>query len=117
MSKTKIICSVHWLPPTGLKEFIDKNKDIYLPICGGSHLQDSEDEWVKNNVVMDNSKKDNISVLNPILNELTTIYLVWKNLSLVGDAANIGFCHYRRLFPRESLKCIDTCDGLVSKSI
>ena len=117
MSKTKIICSVHWIPKTGFKELIDQNKDLYLPICGGSLLKDSEDQWVKDNVLMDNCKKDNISVLNPILNELTTIYLVWKNLSLVGDAANIGFCHYRRLITREALSCIDTCDGIVAKPI
>ena len=117
MSKTKIACNVHWIPPRGFKDFIDQNKDIYMPICGGSHLKDSQDEWIKKNILMDDCKPDNISILNPILNELTTLYLVYKNLELVGSAANIGLCHYRRLFPKDALMKIDTCDGIIAKPI
>ena len=37
---------------------------------------------------------DNISYLNPYLNEITAIYWAWKNTT----HTIIGFCHYRRYF-------------------
>lgn len=37
---------------------------------------------------------DNISNLNPYINEVTAFYWVWKNTS----HSVVGFCHYRRFF-------------------
>lgn len=37
---------------------------------------------------------DNISYLNPYINEVTAFYWVWKNISHTV----VGFCHYRRFF-------------------
>ena len=38
--------------------------------------------------------RPNINYLNPIINELTGIYDVWKNF----DDEIVGFCHYHRFF-------------------
>lgn len=38
--------------------------------------------------------RPNINYLNPIINELTGIYDVWKNF----DDDIVGFCHYHRFF-------------------
>ena len=38
--------------------------------------------------------RPNINELNPIINELTGIYDVWKNF----DDEIVGFCHYHRFF-------------------
>lgn len=38
--------------------------------------------------------RPNINELNPIINELTGIYDVWKNF----DDEFVGFCHYHRFF-------------------
>ena len=118
MSKTQIIMSLHWNPPRELKDYIERNKDLVLPICGGSVLKFSDDEWVKKNVLMDDRKPQNISNLNPHLNELTNVYLIWRNLDLLdGRAANIGNEHYRRFFTRESLKDMDTVDGIIANPV
>lgn len=39
-------------------------------------------------------KDDNINHLNPVINELTAVYDVWKNT----DDDIVGFCHYHRFF-------------------
>ena len=41
--------------------------------------------------------RDNINALNPIINELTGIYDVWKNF----DDNLVGFCHYHRFFTKD----------------
>ena len=41
--------------------------------------------------------RPNINELNPIINELTGIYDVWKNF----DDDIVGFCHYHRFFMDE----------------
>jgi len=41
--------------------------------------------------------RDNINELNPIINELTGIYDVWKNY----DDDFVGFCHYHRFFTED----------------
>lgn len=54
--------------------------------------------------------RPNINELNPIINELTGIYDVWKNF----DDDIVGFCHYHRFFidslgeelPQDALKLI-----------
>lgn len=41
--------------------------------------------------------RDNINALNPVINELTGIYDVWKNY----DDVFVGFCHYHRFFAKD----------------
>lgn len=70
------------------------------------------------NCIADDSCADNISYLNPYLNELTTIYLIYKNLRLLdGHTANIGHNHYRRFFNKDVLNDIDTVDGIIANPI
>jgi hypothetical protein len=45
-----------------------------------------------NNLLLSN---DNINYLNPHLNEICTMYYVWKNQIY---SKYVGFCHYRRFF-------------------
>ena len=120
MSMTKIICSLHWTPAEPLKKYLEDNKDLIVPVFGGGKecMNLCNNEWVNEHAIPDDKCKDNISELNPILNELTPLYLIHKNLGLLdGHTANIGLCHYRRFFPKEALEVIDTVDGIVANPI
>ena len=44
---------------------------------------------------------ENISLLNPVLNELTVLYWAWKNYAKLGSPDYIGLMHYRRYFRLE----------------
>lgn len=43
---------------------------------------------------------ENINHLNPVINELTALYDVWKNT----DDEIVGFCHYHRIFAAKNEK-------------
>ncbi len=116
MSKTKIICNLHWTPTEPLKKHLEENNDLIVPVFGGGKevMKLCNDKWLDKHVLTDDCCKDNISDLNPILNEMTSLYLIYKNLRLLdGHTANIGLCHYRRFFPKSVLDMIDTCDGIL----
>ena len=65
--------------------------------------------------------RPNINELNPIINELTGIYDVWKNF----DDEIVGFCHYHRFFlggdgilgDRELRKIIERPDIIVPYNV
>ena len=42
---------------------------------------------------------DNISELNPYLNEMTCLYWLWKHYDEIGNPEYIGLNHYRRITP------------------
>lgn len=44
--------------------------------------------------MFEDNGRENINYLNPVINELTGIYDVWKN----GKDDVVGFCHYHRFF-------------------
>ena len=119
MIKKKVIVTMHWKIPQAAKDYFDQHKDIYLPVFAGGRktLEATKDKWLLDNCIADDDYKDNISELNPILNENTTMYLVHKNLRAVGDAADIGHVHYRRFFDTQHLPAVDTCDGVVANRI
>lgn len=120
MSMTKIICCIHWTPCDQLKQHLTANKDLFVPVFGGGkqNMDVCNDTWLDQYVIPDDKCKDNISDLNPILNELTTLYLIYKNLRLLdGHTANIGLCHYRRFFRQQDLEHIDEVDGIVAEPI
>lgn len=114
MEDLKIILNIFYEPTEELKTIIENNKNIYIPINGGSTL--IENDWCKNNLYFDNAG-ENISKLNNILNEFTSIYWVWKHYEEIGNPSYIGFAHYRRLFPLELIKDYKNYDGIFIKSI
>lgn len=71
-----------------------KNKDIYVPIFGGKELYKGNSQFLKN-MIGDNTG-DNISTLNPRLNEATVLYWFAHHLEEFGNPDFIGFDHYRR---------------------
>lgn len=65
--------------------------DILKPIQTGCALADH----MYDGMLRDNAG-ENISHLNPIYNELTAQYWVWKNYTKIGNPNYVGFMHYRR---------------------
>ena len=52
-------------------------------------------KWLEDNLIGDDTG-DNISHLNPELNEITALYWAWKNYNQIGNPEYIGLQHYRR---------------------
>ena len=77
---------------------------------GGSGLNDG---WSEKHLKRDNTG-DNISELNPLLNEMTAIYWFWKNNPLPDY---VGFAHYRRIFSDADIADYEDHDIIVSKPI
>lgn len=120
MSPTKLVTTIHYSVPGPFKEYMQNNRDIYLLVFGGGKqkLESINDKWLLENCMPDDICPKNISHLNPILNEMTTVFLVRSNLRLLpASTANIGHVHYRRFFSREDLEDIDKCDGIIAEPI
>ena len=72
----------------------------FIPIQVGKALYNGPDaEWFNDNMIGDNTG-DNISIKNPLYNELTAVYYAWKNI----DSKYYGLMHYRRYFVFSGLK-------------
>lgn len=69
------------------KFFTPPKGNMYVPIwagkCNGNEMHIAGD-----------AVGDSISELNPLINECTSLYWVWKNT----HSDFVGFCHYRRYF-------------------
>lgn len=74
------------LPPELIENFPDKYKLIHAGRILGENLG-----------YLGDNTGDNISELNPYLNEMTALYWIWKNTSHTV----IGLSHYRRFFFQE----------------
>ena len=98
-------------PPDELKAFLKANSDLYIPVRGGNSLEC--DRWCVDHAESDASG-NNISNLNQLLNEMTSIYWFWKNKQLPDY---VGFNHYRRFFLRESISDYADYDIIISKPI
>ena len=72
-----------------------KNPDTFIPILGGKSLYKGNNKFL--NSIQGDNIGNNISSLNPYINEHTVIYWVGQHLDEIKDDY-IGFCHYRRLF-------------------
>ncbi|MBE6105132.1 DUF4422 domain-containing protein [Anaerovibrio lipolyticus] len=70
---------------------LPKLPDIYHPIHAGKNGSEGFG-------LPGDDTGENISFLNPYINELTAIYWMWKNT----DSAIIGTAHYHRFFVKES---------------
>lgn len=110
----KIGINIYYPPIQELKEIIESNKDLYIPINGGSSL--INDEWSSKNLLFDNTG-DNISNKNKLLNEMTSIYWMWKNYNTIGNPDYIGHNHYRRFFKKEDINDYEKYDIIISKPI
>lgn len=75
--------------------------ELLTPINGGRTLiegkNNPEQKWLFENTIGDNTG-ENISIKNPLYNELTAIYWAWKNYNEIGNPSHLGFMHYRRHF-------------------
>ena len=111
----KIIVNIFYYPVNELKQFLLQNSSLYIPINGGSSLKN--DEWCRQNLLFDDSIEDNISIHNKLLNENTSIYWFWKNLSNFKDVDYVGFNHYRRFFPLYELYDYKQYDIVVAQPI
>lgn len=92
MNNLKIIINIFYQPSNILIKYLIDNP-IYFPINGGSSLKLKNYDWL----TYDNTGKDNISNLNYLINEMTSIYWFWKNYNL-NNLSYVGFNHYRRFF-------------------
>jgi hypothetical protein len=72
-----------------------EQKDKYIPMLGGKKNYNGNNEFLKS--LDGDDTFNNISVLNPYINEHTIIYWAGNNLDKIYTDY-IGFCHYRRLF-------------------
>lgn len=94
--------SHYWNPPRELRSRLDAHKDVYINMGSGSILKElaKTDAWVAANMHFDDATEKSISQLNYTFCELTNLYWVWKNMSLVidKDTEYIGLNHYRRMF-------------------
>ena len=91
--------SIRIFVPYHKKSFLYKS-ELLTPIHVGRSLlsknkSNKDIEWLLANTIGDDSG-ENISYLNPNLNELTAIYWVWKNYQKIGNPDYVGFQHYRR---------------------
>ena len=111
--KIDIILNLYYQPPKMLEVLINHNKHLYVPINSGN-LKGTND-WCDKHLRYETDFKENITHLNPKLNEMTAIYAYWKNL--MNDADYIGFNHYRRLFRIEDLNDIEEYDIIDAKPI
>lgn len=110
----KILVNIFYRPTEELERIILSDRELYVPINGSSGL--SKDEFMLLNPLCDNVG-DNISELNPLMNEMTSIYWAWKHYSEIGNPEYIGHNHYRRLFNREDLSDYSCYDLIVANPI
>lgn len=110
----KILINIFYEPVNELKQILENNSDIYIPINGGSSLKGND--WVDKHLIFDNTD-DNISDKNKILNEMTSIYWAWRNYDKIGNPDYIGHNHYRRFFNRDDFKDYKNYDLIISKPI
>ena len=91
---------------------IDRS-DIFVPIMAGSIWNKKKFDFP--NMLYDNVG-DNISWLNPYINEITAIYWVGRHLDMLGNPDYVGINHYRRLFdPNDVVKHLNPDTLLVNE--
>lgn len=69
------------------------------------------------NGVISDASGDNISALNPVYNEMTAVYWLWKHYDEIGSPEEIVFQQYRRRFAVNAEYNYDECDLLTEKEL
>lgn len=69
------------------------------------------------NGVISDASGDNISALNPVYNEMTAVYWLWKHYDEIGSPEKIVFQQYRRRFAVNAEYNYDECDLLTEKEL
>lgn len=104
MSKTRTqtmtehYITLHYAPTKEAKDLYERLKvdPKQTPhFMNWGNLRSSEDPWVKENIVFETSKPDNIAEKNPNWCEMTTIYWAWKNGDIKDDDY-VQHSHYRK---------------------
>lgn len=97
MSNLKILVCCHKEPKAGdlLCKMLNSNNMLY-PIFLGNACNNITS--INRRQVYHDNVGDNITHLNPHINEFTGIYWAWKNYDKLDNPEYIGFCHYRRFF-------------------
>lgn len=85
-----------------------------MPINGGSSLR-GKDSGIDN--LLYDDQGDNISELNSVLCEMTSVYWAWKHLDKIGNPDYIGFNHYRKFFKKEDLVDFADWDAIAAKPV
>ena len=111
--KIDIVLNLYYQPPKALEDLIKHNMHLYIPMNTGN-LKGTND-WCDKHLCFETDFKENISHLNPKLNEMTSIWCYWKNL--MKDADYIGFNHYRRFFNQSDFLDIEQYDVIDAKPI
>ena len=113
--KLNLILNIFYQPPKALEDLIKHNTNLYIPINCGNLAVPTKSEFARKHLHFEDEMKDNISHLNPKLNEMTSIWCYWKNL--MKDADYVGHNHYRRLFRIEDLNDVAEYDVVDAKPI
>ena len=102
----RIFAAVH-------KDFSIPESDCIVPIFAGKSSQNEFN-------IQGDAEDDNISELNHLINESTSIYWIWKNTNY----KYVGLCHYRRFFgydkPLDSFEiaeCLQDADMIVTNPV
>ena len=85
-------------------QYMRLHSDVYFPLVGGRDTMNKDLNCDDIPGVRYDNEGDNISWLNPYINEITAIYWLWKHLDTLGDPDYIGLHHYRRFFLLEEYK-------------
>ena len=105
--------SIFYQPPEMLKNYIKHNKHLYVPMNTGN-LKGTND-WCDKHLHYETDFSENISHLNPKINEMSLIWCYWKNLMKNPDY--VGFQHYRRFFNQGDFLDIEQYDVIDAKPI
>ena len=99
-------------PPVDLCVYVVTHKEAKLPtLPEGYKFIHAGHALAKNDFgYQGDDTGDNISQLNPFLDEVTALYWIWKNTK----HTHTGFCHYRRFFTDKPNPKIFDADSILS---
>jgi hypothetical protein len=111
-SDLKIVVIYHKKYPTHPGLLFEPN--LYVPILGG-HAVFGIKPFIKG--MLTDDVGDNISWANPYLNEVTSMYWIWKHPEAIGNPKFIGFQHYRRFFLPKDINEVFNGKIVINKEI